>query len=392
MTKKNNLGIFNSLDEVYAQYPEGGYEGDYLAINGETYHWDDLNRLWVTDAASPENTIENLTVDKIITAGDKVKTKRIKSLDGTVEIEDPLMIPQGIVAGDLVVCGTLKASHIKQPYCGLFENIDRLLEAYPHPSVGMWAVIGNSIPGDIWVCKIDGKWEATGETGGGGDSSFYVTKPELKSTNDRVERLEQEVFPLNVSFTSDKYVVQCRTTTPVTLSWRVMHRGQNVTASCQYKLNGSPVTPLGTSTKEIEIEATDSEGSFIQTLETKYNKINPAMTFTNTTKVVIVSVYKSFFGAINADVVINESNIEQILTSKLNKNRSFSVSGINLNNQRICFAYPKSFGELTSIKDGNNFENISSYDKAEITFDGVPYYVYTTYSPATASNITQKYM
>ena len=49
-------------------------------------------------------------------------------------------------------------------------------------------------------------------------------------------------------------------------------------------------------------------------------------------------------------------------------------------NKFVWFAAPKSYGEITSIKDENNFENIEAFTlggkKTEISINGRDYYVY----------------
>ncbi len=165
MTKKNNLGAFNSLRDVYAKYPQGGKDGDCLTIEGHEYYWDDHNRCWVVPGTSPETALDNLTVNRNLTVGGKAAIKTIKSLDGTVTVEDPMRLPKGVV-GDLIVEGSLKARHVRQPNCGLFASVEQLKNIYPNPEVGMWATIGNTIPGDIWRCQVSGHWEPTGEKGG----------------------------------------------------------------------------------------------------------------------------------------------------------------------------------------------------------------------------------
>lgn len=51
---------------------------------------------------------------------------------------------------------------------GLFSTEEALHAAVPSPVVGDWAVVGDTIPGPIYDCKIKGKWSPTGTTGGGG--------------------------------------------------------------------------------------------------------------------------------------------------------------------------------------------------------------------------------
>ena len=73
-----------------------------------------------------------------------------------------------------------------------------------------------------------------------------------------------------------------------------------------------------------------------------------------------------------------------------------------LSNQKSCYCYPTSLGALTSIKDANNFEYISSYDRATVsvtrnittttggaTTRTASYYVYTLKDPVTITGFKQ---
>lgn len=44
--KINLLGSFSSLDEVWAQYPEGGREGDYVIIGSTEIEWNKYTHNW----------------------------------------------------------------------------------------------------------------------------------------------------------------------------------------------------------------------------------------------------------------------------------------------------------------------------------------------------------
>lgn len=57
--------------------------------------------------------------------------------------------------------------------------------------------------------------------------------------------------------------------------------------------------------------------------------------------------------------------------------------------QRVVYMYPKSFGELTSIKDANGFEYINSYTLSTPTFNNVEYNMYILTDPITISNFRQ---
>lgn len=78
------------------------------------------------------------------------------------------------------------------------------------------------------------------------------------------------------------------------------------------------------------------------------------------------------------------------LTKNVKSGRGFTGT-FNLSNQRSCYCYPASMGNLTSIKDGNGFEYIQSYTKTNVTVDSVSYNVYTLTDLVTASGFKQVY-
>ena len=73
------------------------------------------------------------------------------------------------------------------------------------------------------------------------------------------------------------------------------------------------------------------------------------------------------------------------------KNTKALTATFNLADQRSCYAYPASFGGLSSIKDANNFEYLGSYTRTAVTVDGTAYDVYTLTDPVTASGFKQIY-
>ena len=134
----NNLGTYNSLKEVWAAYPEGGHDGDYVVVNGFRYAWNKYVLQWENITHYEEGTGRDTTV-----------------IDGDL-----------VVQNNLTVAGTLRAKHVKQPNCGLFSTEEALKKAYPTPQVGMWATVGSAPPAAIWACAEEGVWYDTGEAGG----------------------------------------------------------------------------------------------------------------------------------------------------------------------------------------------------------------------------------
>lgn len=138
MMDKNNLGSFNSLQELWEAHPEGGHEGDYATINGVVFRWNKYNRIW-SGTGTPMETYGRKTD---LHEGDVV------------------------INNDLTVGGIIRARGVKQPNKGLFHDLASLQKRYPFPEVGWWATVGDSVPGQIYRCDQTGVWSATGETGG----------------------------------------------------------------------------------------------------------------------------------------------------------------------------------------------------------------------------------
>lgn len=69
------------------------------------------------------------------------------------------------IGRDLRVDGWLDAPNVKRDSKGLFLTPEALTETYPHPEPGWWAMVGTSLPADLYT-ESDGVWAATGGQGG----------------------------------------------------------------------------------------------------------------------------------------------------------------------------------------------------------------------------------
>lgn len=99
-------------------------------------------------------------------------------------------------------------------------------------------------------------------------------------------------------------------------------------------------------------------------------------------------VMASYYGAVTT-APTDKAGI--IALTKNVKNTKGQTATFTLSNQRSCYCYPASFGNLTSIKDANNFEYLSSYTKTSVTVDDTAYNVYTLTDPVTATGFKQVY-
>ena len=110
-------------------------------------------------------------------------------------------------------------------------------------------------------------------------------------------------------------------------------------------------------------------------------------TDTSVTKTASISFYyKKFYGGV-ADLDPSEATVEA-LTGVLATSKG-GTYGFTVVAGRLCYAYPKSLGALTSIKDGNGFSLFDSFTRTEQSYtqhgDTVTYYRYVLTDATTVS-------
>ena len=118
----------------------------------------------------------------------------------------------------------------------------------------------------------------------------------------------------------------------------------------------------------------ENGGSFTYTYGTAFTTDTTLKVVVNdgkndTTKTIKVEFVNPFYVGLASD---------SSLTQVLQKKGSYTYSNITCTNDAVVFKYPKSYGELKSIKDINNFENINSFTKTEEALNSIDYYVYTS--------------
>lgn len=195
-----------------------------------------------------------------------------------------------------------------------------------------------------------------------------------------VVELQEAVWPLAITFTLSPSVIKVGVAATVNATWEVRRKGADVTATSTLKFNNAAVTGKS---KSLSITAAQAvAGTLAQTLDITCQGITKRETRN------ITVVHPSYVGAVPANWTPTASGITA-LTELLNTSRACTRTGISVTNGKIVYAYPKSYGVLTSVKDGNNFEVLGSYTRSEITINNVAYYVYLLTNPVTASGVKQ---
>lgn len=197
-----------------------------------------------------------------------------------------------------------------------------------------------------------------------------------------IVELQQAVFPLSNKFTLTTKVAKTGTTRDIAVSYSATRKGVDVTPQCSNVI-------------------TDNYGNTWELEDGLLKNVSSSLTFTLTSTFSpgysakasdsISFVYPTYWGKINKDI-LPESITVEMLEELIRVKSSYARSGINQNmDERIIFAYPKSYGLLTKILDVNNFENINNYSIHEVTFNSVPYYLYRSVTLTKITNLKQTY-
>lgn len=140
--------------------------------------------------------------------------------------------------------------------------------------------------------------------------------------------------------------------------------GDEVATGGTFTFSGLSVSVPSTNVV-LTVKVTDASGNVV-------SKNTPGWTF----------VYPYYYGVCAERATINETLIES-LTKKVENKGSKTDWSFTCDNQRMVFAYPKSYGVLKSIIDPNNFEIINSFTQSEVSITGLDnttqtYYVYVS--------------
>ena len=103
-------------------------------------------------------------------------------------------------------------------------------------------------------------------------------------------------------------------------------------------------------------------------------------TINETIKFEFINPY--YYGSVNDNEISDFTGLtEEIAKKNINKKVNYTASA-----EYLVFAYDATYGDLTSIKDKNNFENLSAFTKTVMEVNGENYNVYISSDKITCSN------
>lgn len=210
--------------------------------------------------------------------------------------------------------------------------------------------------------------------------SQKATTDAITAQDAKILSLQMAVWPLEVTFSATPTVIKADTQATVTLSWSARRNGRDVTAQAAIELDGSSISG-----------ATKSVVATIAHAATRQFALKVSFEGLTVTKSCTVKgSLPTYFGAVAGTWTPSATGIKALSELTVGS-RTLTRSGITLTDGKIALAYPKDFGALTSVKDGNGYEVLTSYTRSEVSIDGHSYYCYLLSVPVTATGVTQIY-
>lgn len=226
-----------------------------------------------------------------------------------------------------------------------------------------------------WEFKASTEYDipvASLEDGGHGGLMSYEDKVLL-------QKLAASVFPLTLTVTGGG-VYRKTTTQTVIVNWS-LKQGPDAVTPDTLKINNEPI--------EVSLTSKQFPGIAVNTTF-RVEATKDGVTKTGSVSAVFVN--PSYFGVVESNFTPTPEGIQGLSSGEIIKNsKTYNTSTFNQNAQKNCYAYPKAFGALTSITDGNKNEFINSYTLSELEVNGEMYYVYVLSEASTVSNYSLQF-
>lgn len=244
------------------------------------------------------------------------------------------------------------------------------------------------------------QWTEFAGAGGGGGGTWTSSDPTIvavgglkQGTNlngkTTLEIIDMMVNPyqapiINISINPSTTLYEIGTQATVTVTANLTKKTNAITEA--------KILKDGTSLKEASVDEITAK-TFSQAAVTFNNKVvfsskvSDAQGEVSGNSITVNFTRRSYYGTIAADAsVTTDTEIEALSKNQLTGSKGLTWNSLTSNNQKLVYAYPASFGDLTSIKDANNFENLTSFAKNTVQRDGVTYNVYTLITAMSITN------
>lgn len=186
-------------------------------------------------------------------------------------------------------------------------------------------------------------------------------------------------YPLSIaSFNASPNLLEVGKASDISFSWSFNNTDFHPITAQTIAVDGAAAVAVANANKSYKHTAL--AGATSATTKSAVLKVNGSLS----KSVNITYHYASYIG-----VVANGATVDATAVKALTKSIEWGkgkTSAISQTNQKIVYAYPASYGDLTSIKDGNGFQGFNGYTKKTLTIDGQNYNVYVQNIAATSSS------
>lgn len=373
----------------------------------------------VTNTATPKNTSE--------VHGDQIISPKFVKKDGKAT---EVLLANGEVAKLLNAQGKIDASNVaidttlfsivtELPKTNIVKNRIYLVKSNASGTQNIYAEY--IYTGDVNATYDGTKWEKLGEYKSDVDLSSYAKKADMidtllaSATADQVtvnasagnlsidtayiksattsnagvmsasdkkglDTLLNRYKLTITTFTASPSLVEVGASADITFAWTLSNTDFHPVTSQSISVDGEAAVPVANGTlnyKKTGLAGATAAGTKKATLtiNSHYSK-----------EVSITYHYPTYVGVVAQGTTMNATAIQK-LTKSVEWGRG-ATKGLTQNNQVIVYAYPASYGDLSSIKDKNGFDGIGGYTKSVVVINSVIYNVYVQKLPATVSNGT----
>ncbi len=199
-----------------------------------------------------------------------------------------------------------------------------------------------------------------------------VITEKINTMSELLTQLDEKVFPTTLSVSGGGTYDE-GTSQTVMISWKLQKNGQTLTPE-SVTVNGESVDP--TTGYKVFVDVTS-------TTTYRVSVVYKGKTYSGSTTATFKKTYYRYYGALPENTEIG--NVTADIVKGLTKEVCTSASATLLfttNNQRMAYAYPSTFGRLTTIKDTNLNAPFDDFLlESTLDVDGTEYYVYALTTP-----------
>lgn len=220
------------------------------------------------------------------------------------------------------------------------------------------------------------------------ENGVYVKtfwKPKEIISSVRMNKIEEGIYSLSQKIADLTFKSISITSFKSNLSKTVYEKDIETINSCEFTWSTSMI-PKSISLTDCTVETSDTSYTYNKTIsdtKTFTLSVTDSKNNTKSSSITFSFVYPFYYGTFSENLTEEEiKNSTKLIELKNNK-----TIRITYTDMRFFYAYPKNYGELKSIKDGNGFDYINDFNKEEININNISYYIYKIKDKASVSNI-----